>query len=1016
MAVVEPAVPTRGEPAGTAAWLDAVRRVAEHGCTPEAALRRAARRPTSRAWPRWQLPGAGLERGKGGLTARMGLQTGSSGTRGDRPAAPRTAWLNLLVAVRAAPRGASPASAPATPSRSPTARRWPASSTSCRPGAGRARPRAVLPAAGSTPSRAGRRARPPRPALTHAGRVRGSRRLVTVPRMASSAPAPRSPSRPCARSRSPRGAELGALRRHAGGARRGRRRHGRRRLRADREQRRGRRARGAGRARRRPAAGDRPGGAAAGAVRRPGPPRHHGGGGPHRRVAPARRGADPRLARRAPAGRRGRCSPPRRPRRPRRSPAARWTPRCAAPIAAEQHGLAVLADDVADNAGAVTRFVLRRPPGPPPPPTGQRPHVARRHHGEPAGRAARRAHRAGRARDRPQPHRVAADQGPARRVLVPPRLHRARRRAGDGRGAGRAAPAVRPVRFLGSYPHGDGPDGPPAPGRRRAPGTPSPGGSGAERFAAAAELARRAARPGRGVSPGRLVLVRHGLTDANVRHVLDTRPPGPAAERARSGPGARARRAARRLAGHAACSPPPRCGRSRPPSRSRPGTGSTSRWSTGSRRCSPATSRAAPDEPRCRTSATSGTAWRSRRSGRGAARRGVGARRARRFLPGVETCASAIPGDVVLVSHGAAIRLAAGALLGDRRRPSTCRTPGRVVLRPRRRTGWGLESWEDAPPLPGDVTAGGDAPADRERAGLPRTLTAQPQPSSCRRSSLIPKWCAISCTTVTVTSSQHLVLVARTPPRRVLVERDPVRAARRRTGWCARSARRPRRDPSRSGSSGWRSSTSTTTLSIAARQLGRDCPAPRRPARRTAGGSWTMARCRSNRRGRERRRRRRRDGPAAAAPAVGRAGRGCWRRRRRRGSRRRRRARRRGAADSAGGALALGAADAGAAGHAGSVARAPAARSSPTVTGPRTEPVTGAKPLRSGSSAARLQPTLPGAGGPGLRGEVVPVHSELLLGDHFGAARVVGGQLRAGGLQEPVLVADRRERGLGTPC
>lgn len=42
----------------------------------------------------------------------------------------------------------------------------------------------------------------------------------------------------------------------------------------------------------------------------------------------------------------------------------------AAPIAAEQHGLAVLADDIADTAGAVTRFVLVKPPSPPPPPTG----------------------------------------------------------------------------------------------------------------------------------------------------------------------------------------------------------------------------------------------------------------------------------------------------------------------------------------------------------------------------------------------------------------------------------------------------------------------------------------------------------------------------------------------------------------------------------------------------------------------------------------------------------------------
>ena len=42
----------------------------------------------------------------------------------------------------------------------------------------------------------------------------------------------------------------------------------------------------------------------------------------------------------------------------------------AAPLAARQHGLVILADDVADNAGAVTRFVLLTRPGPPPAPTG----------------------------------------------------------------------------------------------------------------------------------------------------------------------------------------------------------------------------------------------------------------------------------------------------------------------------------------------------------------------------------------------------------------------------------------------------------------------------------------------------------------------------------------------------------------------------------------------------------------------------------------------------------------------
>jgi prephenate dehydratase len=42
----------------------------------------------------------------------------------------------------------------------------------------------------------------------------------------------------------------------------------------------------------------------------------------------------------------------------------------AAPLAAERYKLDIIADDIADNAGAVTRFVLVAPPGPPPAATG----------------------------------------------------------------------------------------------------------------------------------------------------------------------------------------------------------------------------------------------------------------------------------------------------------------------------------------------------------------------------------------------------------------------------------------------------------------------------------------------------------------------------------------------------------------------------------------------------------------------------------------------------------------------
>ena len=100
-------------------------------------------------------------------------------------------------------------------------------------------------------------------------------------------------------------------------------------------------------------------------------------------------------------------------------------------------------------------------------------------------------------------------------------------------------------------------------------------------------------------------------------------------------------------------------------------------------------------------------------------------------------------GDVVLVSHGAAIRLAAGALLGDTTETWYVPNTGLVVLR------------RDAGGLGAGVVGHGRAGARRRHGGRRPGLTGrrQPQPSRCRVSSSIPKWCATSCTTVTATSS-----------------------------------------------------------------------------------------------------------------------------------------------------------------------------------------------------------------------------------------------------------------------
>ena len=90
-----------------------------------------------------------------------------------------------------------------------------------------------------------------------------------------------------------------------------------------------------------------------------------------------------------------------------------------------------------------------------------------------------------------------------------------------------------------------------------------------------------------------------------------------------------------------------------------------------------------------------------------------------RYLPAVERIMAAVDGDsgdgsvdvdvdvdVVLVSHGAAIRLAAAALLGDTAETWYVPNTGLVVLRPTP-GGWELEDWDTAEPVAKDVTAGG---------------------------------------------------------------------------------------------------------------------------------------------------------------------------------------------------------------------------------------------------------------------------------------------------------------------
>jgi broad specificity phosphatase PhoE len=78
-----------------------------------------------------------------------------------------------------------------------------------------------------------------------------------------------------------------------------------------------------------------------------------------------------------------------------------------------------------------------------------------------------------------------------------------------------------------------------------------------------------------------------------------------------------------------------------------------------------------------------------------------------RFLPAIDGIVDGITdGDVLLVSHGAAIRLAAAALLGETAETFYVPNTGLVELR-RDPEGWVLESWDTAERVRGDVTAGG---------------------------------------------------------------------------------------------------------------------------------------------------------------------------------------------------------------------------------------------------------------------------------------------------------------------
>jgi broad specificity phosphatase PhoE len=77
-----------------------------------------------------------------------------------------------------------------------------------------------------------------------------------------------------------------------------------------------------------------------------------------------------------------------------------------------------------------------------------------------------------------------------------------------------------------------------------------------------------------------------------------------------------------------------------------------------------------------------------------------------RFVPAVAAIRAAASGTAVLVSHGAAIRLGVGALLGETAETRYVPNAGVVVLSDTP-DGWTLEHWDPAQPVEGDVTGGG---------------------------------------------------------------------------------------------------------------------------------------------------------------------------------------------------------------------------------------------------------------------------------------------------------------------
>jgi probable phosphoglycerate mutase len=207
----------------------------------------------------------------------------------------------------------------------------------------------------------------------------------------------------------------------------------------------------------------------------------------------------------------------------------------------------------------------------------------------------------------------------------------------------------------------------------------------------------------------RLVLARHGQTPSNVRRVLDSRPPGPSLTAL-----GRAQAAAlgERLAGwdvtavHA--SRAVRARETAGPVAAAHGLAVDVVDGVHEVDCGDLEGRADP-QARARFDAVYAAWWSGDLDARLPGGESALDLRAR-YLPVVERVTAGAAGTVVLVSHGAAMRVAAGALLGDGVETQYVPNTGLVVLTPAG-AGWSLEHWDTPDDLPAPATPASDTPA-----------------------------------------------------------------------------------------------------------------------------------------------------------------------------------------------------------------------------------------------------------------------------------------------------------------